>query len=119
MAKMGIRQLMKHVPGWVLAVFGVCLTIAFLGILGSLVYLSGQNVDTGSVMTLVNTALNFVVLLIAGTGTAAAAAAAKSAANAERQTNGEMTPRVVEAVHIAMDERENGNGGTEHGRQNV
>lgn len=110
---------MRNVPAWVLAVFGVCTTIAFLGILAAVVYLTGRDADTSSVMTLVNTALNFVLLLIAGTGTAAAAAAAKSAAAAEKQTNGELGPRIVESVHTAMDERENGNGGGTNGRSHV
>lgn len=110
---------MKHVPGWVLAVIVAALTVTFLGIMGSLVYLSGKNADTTVVMQFINTAFNFALLILTGTGAAAATAAAKSAAAAEKQTNGELGPRIVESVHTAMDERENGNGGGTNGRPAV
>ena len=66
------------------AVIGVT-TIAYLG---GFVYLSAQGVDTTEYRGLLNTAFNYLGILLGATTTVASVTAAKSAAKAEDQTNG-------------------------------
>lgn len=107
---------MRNVPNGILAVIIVCVTVAFLGTLGTLAFMAANGTDSAPVTRFIDTALNFVLLIVAGTGATAAVSAAKSAAAAEKQTNGELTPRIKSAVSEVLDER---NGGTDDGRPTV
>lgn len=109
---MNMREMMRNVPNGILAVIIVCVTVAFLGTLGALVYMATTGADSAPVAKFIDTALNFVLLIVAGTGATAAVSAAKSAAAAEKQTNGELTPRIKNAVTEVLNER---NGGADDG----
>lgn len=76
---------MKNAPSWVII---VCLTIVFCVVVGAFVFLSATGADASEFRTFLNTLLNIASVLIGGGAFVAAGAAAKSAANAEKQTNG-------------------------------
>jgi hypothetical protein len=68
-----------------LAVMIGCTTIAYLG---GFVYLTANGIDTTDYRGLLNTAFNYVGILLGATTTVASVTAARSAAKAEDQTNG-------------------------------
>ncbi len=101
---------MKNAPGWVLA---VCATIIFVVIVGAFVFLSATGADATEFRSFLNTLLNVGSVLLGGGAFVAAGAAAKSAANAEKQTNG--APGGVQDTirQVIKDEL---NGGENNGR---
>lgn len=101
---------MRNTPGWI---FAVCGTIIFVTCVAAFVFLAATGADATEFRTFLNTVLNFAGVILAGTSAVAAGAAAKSAANAEKQTNGELTDRIKSAVIEAQ------NGGADNGRPTV
>lgn len=104
---------MRNAPNWVIGVVAICVTIVFLGTAGGFVYLSATGADATQFRAFLDTVFQFVTVLVSGGAFVAAGSAAKSAAAAERQTNGELKPRIKEAVGEVIDEKMN--GGTENG----
>lgn len=110
---MNVRDMMRNSPGWVIA---ICLTIVFVTITTAFVFLAVTNADSTQFQQFLQTAMNFSTMILAGTGVAVAGAAAKSAHNADKQTNGVLEPRIKNAVHEVLNEREEG---AEDGRPSV
>lgn len=75
----------------------VCLTVAFLGVLGAYVYLDLSGADGTQTREFMGTILQVATLLVASGGAAAAAQGAK-------QTNGDMEPRMKQAALEALRE---------------
>jgi len=106
------RELVKNTPNWVLA---FCTTVAFVTVVVAFVFLSTHNADATGVQNFVNTIINLAGVIFGGGAFIAAGAAAKSAANAEKQTNGILRPTMKDAVKEALDEHNKENGGISNG----
>lgn len=76
-------------------------TIAYLG---GFVYLTAAGVDTTEYRGLLNTAFNYVGILLGATTTVASVTAARSAAKAEDQTNGLHQDQLNRVAHTAAAE---------------
>lgn len=79
-----------------------CLTLAFLGVTTAFVALSVAGADASEFRSFLNTVLNFAALIVSGGGAIFAGAAAKSAASAERQTNGVLDAKIQAAIAAAV-----------------
>lgn len=77
------------------AVAWVCLTVVFLGALGSVVYLSAVDVDTTEFYRFLNVVLNLAPSVL-GTGTIVLAGRAVS------QTNGNLDARIRQGVTASL-----------------
>lgn len=111
---------MRNAPNWVIGVAAICITIVFLGTAGGFVFLSATGADATQFRAFLDTVFQFVTVLVSGGAFVAAGSAAKSAANAERQTNGELEPRIKRASKEAVTEViEEMNGGSSDGRPTV
>lgn len=75
----------------------VCLTIVFLGMLGSIVYLSAADVDTAEFYRFLNVASNLFTLVASST-------AVGLAGRAVVQTNGGLDKRIKEGAAAALTE---------------
>lgn len=93
-----------------LAVMIGCTTIAYLG---GFVYLTASGIDTTEYRGLLNTAFNYVGILLGATTTVASVTAARSAAKAEDQTNGLHKRQLDEVAHSAAVQVLEQNGGTQ------
>jgi hypothetical protein len=80
----------------------VCLTLAFLGILGAFVYLSAVHVDTGDFYRLLNVIFNLVTIVLAGGGVVLSGQAREKATAAADQTNGQLDQRIAAGVQQAL-----------------
>jgi hypothetical protein len=74
----------------------VCLTVAFLGIIGVLAWLSAVGADATEVRSFLNTVVNLVTLVVSGS-------AAVYAGKAQNQTNGNLDKRIKDGVTAALD----------------
>jgi len=82
--KIGTGDILKEVPN----VVWVCLTIAFLGVIGAYVALSTSGTSTDDLSKLLNSIMNFVGIILSGGSVAIASSAAVNAKKAVNQTNG-------------------------------
>ena len=82
---------MKNLPtaAW------VCLTAAFLGVLGMLGFLSYTDSDATEFSRFLNTAVNLATLLLGG-------GALAYSARAQQQTNGDLDARIEDAAARAL-----------------
>lgn len=96
---MNVKELMKNTPGWVVA---VCGTVVFVTIVGAFVFLAATGADATDFRTFLNTVLNAASVLLGGGAFIAAGAAAKSAASAEKNTNGVLDKRIEEGAQRAL-----------------
>lgn len=90
----GIGDILKEVPN----VVWVCLTIAFLGVIGAYLVLSTNGTSTEDLSRLLNSIMNFVGIILGGGGVAIASSAAVNAKRAVNQTNGDMAAMVRRVV---------------------
>lgn len=77
-------------------------TVAFLGVLAAFVVLAVTGSDAEQLWVFIGRLLNALGAIFGAGGLVIAGAAAKSAANAERQTNGEMPVKIAEGVRQAL-----------------
>jgi hypothetical protein len=82
----------------------VCLTVAFLAVIGVFGWLSAIGADGTEFRSFLNTVVNLVTRLVSGV---AAAYAGKAAA----QTNGDLDQRIEEAVTASLDRQRTNDGG--------
>ncbi len=82
----------------------VCLTIAFLGILGVFAYLSAIGADGTEFRSFLNTVVNLVTLVVSGS-------AAVYAGKAQKQTNGDLDARIQDGVTAALNQQRTDDGG--------
>lgn len=82
--KLKIGDIVKNAPNALIW----AVTVAFVAILASFVVLSSNGADTTDLRAFLNLALNIAGGVFSGGALVVAGSAAKSAANAERQTNG-------------------------------
>lgn len=92
---MNVKEMMKNTPGWIIA---VCATVAFVSIVGAFVFLAATGADGTDFRAFINTLFNAASVLLGGGAFMAAGSAAKSAANAEKQTNGALDKRIATQV---------------------
>jgi hypothetical protein len=90
---------MKNVPtaAW------VCLTVAFLGLLGSLVALSIAGAPADELWLLMNRISNLAGLVLGGGSVVYAGAAARNSQQAAKQTNGALDERIEAGVQRALE----------------
>lgn len=79
----------------------VCLTVAFVAVVGAFAWLSAVGADGTEFRSFLNTIVNLATLLVAGGGVAYAGQAAK-------QTNGDLDKRIEAAVTRAVVKLEEG-----------
>jgi hypothetical protein len=84
---------LRKTPVPLLVAIIVVVGVASIAYLGGFVYLTAIDKPTDDYVRLLNSSLNWVTLLLVGTGTAASVTAAKSASNAEDQTNGHLAEK--------------------------
>lgn len=82
----------------------VCLTVAFLGVLGVFAYLSAIGADGSEFRSFLNTMLNLVTLVVSGS-------AAVYAGKAQSQTNGDLDARIEAAVTTSLNRQRTADGG--------
>jgi hypothetical protein len=88
---------MKNVPTPV----WICLTVAFVSVIGAFAYLTASGSNTTDFRSFLNTVLNFAGLLLSGGAVAYAGKAAQ-------QTNGGLDARIKDAAKAALDEHQLG-----------
>ena len=95
----GNRVNLKNVPigAWVFA------SVAVLGALGALVFLSASGADTSDYWRFLNFAWNGFQLLAVSGGVVYAGAAARNSEKAVEQTNGTLDARIQDGVQKALD----------------
>lgn len=95
----GNRVDLKNVPlgAWVFA------SVAVLGALGALVFLSATGADTSDYWRFLNFAWNGLQLLAVSGGVVYAGAAARNSQQAVQQTNGSLDARIQAGVQAALD----------------
>lgn len=74
----------------------VCITVAFVAVIGAFTYLSAVGADGTEFRSFLNTVVNLVTLLVSGGAVAFAGQAAK-------QTNGDLDARIANSVTAALD----------------
>jgi hypothetical protein len=98
--KLGLGSAMREVP----AVVWVCLTVVFLGVLGTYAYLAGTGSSADDLSRFLNTLMNIVMIVLSGGGLAFGASAAVNAKRASEQTNGQLKDTVKDAAKEAIQE---------------
>lgn len=91
-------DLMRNVPG----VAWVCLTVAFLAVVGAFVVLDVTGTDGTEFRGFLNIVANLAGIVLGGGGLIYSSAAQRSAAQAARQTNGDLDGRIQAAVSEAL-----------------
>jgi hypothetical protein len=84
---------LKKAPTSLVVTVAVMLGIATVAYLGGYVFLLSNGIDTTEYRALLNTAFNYLGLLVGGTAAVGSVAAARSANKAEQNTNGHLTDR--------------------------
>lgn len=79
---MNVRETVAKAPNWVLV---VCGTLLALAVISAVTLLSATGSSSDDLIRLVNTAMNFLGILLGGGAWVTASAAAHSAANVEEQ----------------------------------
>jgi hypothetical protein len=87
-----MNWLKKAPTGLIIAVV-VTVGVMTVAYLGGYVYLLAMDKDVAEYRALLNTTMNFVMLLLGGTAAVGSVAAARSASNAEDNTNGTLERR--------------------------
>jgi preprotein translocase subunit SecD len=82
---MNVRDTVTKAPNWVLV---VCGTLVALAIIAAITLLSATGSSSDDLIRLVNTAMNFLGILLGGGAWVTASAAAKSASAVEDKVNG-------------------------------
>jgi hypothetical protein len=84
---------LKKAPTSLVVTVAVMLGIATVAYLGGYVFLLANGVDTTEYRGLLNTAFNYLGLLVGSTAAVGSVAAARAANKAEQNTNGHLTGR--------------------------
>ena len=92
--------LSKAPTSLVIALF-VIIGVTTLAYLGGFIYLSANGIDTTEYRGLLNTAFNYMGILLGATTTVASVTAARSASKAEDQTNGLHKEQLDQVAHSA------------------
>jgi hypothetical protein len=93
-------DILRQIPGKVLALCGTFLAAT---VLGCLTFLAATGSDATNLIQIVNTVLNFATLGVAGSAVAVGASAAASSKTAAIQTNGALDGRIRSAVVTALE----------------
>jgi hypothetical protein len=91
---------LRKAPTPLLIAIVVTLAVATIAYLAGFVYLTSIGKDVTEYRALLNTAFNYVGLLLGGTATIASVSAARSASNAEDAGNGKLTERDAEIERL-------------------
>lgn len=91
---------MKEVPN----VVWVCLTVIFIAVLGSFVFLAATGSNADELSKFINTLMNIAMLFMGGGGLVFGASAAVNAKRASVQTNGQLKDTVKDATKQAIQE---------------
>lgn len=92
--KLGLVDALREVP----SVVWVCITVIFLGILGSFVVLAATGSSSDDLSRFLNTIMNVGSIIMGGGGLAFGASAAVNSKRASEQTNGQMKETMKAAV---------------------
>lgn len=85
---------LKNVPN----VVWVCLTVAFISIVGAFVFLSATGSDGTEFRSFLNTVINLASIVLGGSSAVYAGVAAKNSQTTKEQTNGALDKRIASAV---------------------
>lgn len=91
---------LKKAPTALIVTLLVVVGVATLAYLAGYVFLTANGVDTTDYRALLNTAFNYVTVLLGATSTAAAVSAARSANKADKQTNGHLAAKDEELAGL-------------------
>jgi hypothetical protein len=110
---MTARDIVTKTPNPVLVICGTAIVIA---VLGAYVFLANTGKDAAEISRFVNTALNFVLVILTAGGFISAAAANKNANEARESAektgdtiNGELDAKIAEAMKLALSRQEETN----------
>jgi predicted MFS family arabinose efflux permease len=88
-----IMDWLKKAPTPLVITIFTVIGVTTLAYLGGFVFLLAQGIDTTDYRGLLNTAFNYIGILLGATTTVASVTAARSASRAEEQTNGHLAEK--------------------------